>query len=146
MEFNEVSLRPGKPSDFEMVKSVMDDWWGRNVSHLQQKLFFDHFTSTIIIAENADGSLAGFINGFLSQSDAQLAYIHFVGVAPNLRSTGLGRRLYASFFEICKKHGRTRVESITSKVNDASLNFHKKLGFTVGEADPIRYRFEKVLD
>ena len=34
--------------------------------------------------------LAGFVCGFLSQTEPHEAYIHFVGVAPERRGEGLG--------------------------------------------------------
>ena len=56
------------------------------------KLFFLHFEGTSFVAENDDGTLAAFLIGFLSQTDAEEAYIHFVGVAPDQRGSGIGRR------------------------------------------------------
>ena len=45
------------------------------------KLFFVHFRDTSFVAER-DGELAGFLVGFLSQSEPEEAYVHFVGVSP----------------------------------------------------------------
>ena len=40
----------------------------------------------------------GFVCGFLSQTDPEEAYIHFVGVSPEHRGGGVGRTLYERFF------------------------------------------------
>ena len=57
------------------------------------RLFFEHFTDTSFAAER-DGKLAGFLAGFISQSRPGEAYIHFAGVDPAERGSGLGRLLY----------------------------------------------------
>ena len=94
------------------------------------KLFFLHFEGTSFVAENDDGTLAAFLIGFLSQTDAEEAYIHFVGVAPDHRGSGIGRELYERFFAVVAAQGRTRVRCVTSPVNEGSIAFHESLGFT----------------
>jgi ribosomal protein S18 acetylase RimI-like enzyme len=94
------------------------------------RLFLDHFHRTSLVAEDGAG-LAGFLIGFLSPSAPDTAYIHFVGVAPRHRGTGLGRRMYERFFAIAADGGRTYVKAITSPVNTGSIAFHTAMGFTV---------------
>jgi ribosomal protein S18 acetylase RimI-like enzyme len=95
------------------------------------KLFFLHFEGTSFVAEDGDGKLVAFLIGFLSQTDAEEAYIHFVGVAPEQRGSGLGRALYERFFEVVRADGRTRVRCVTSPANTESIAFHESLGFAV---------------
>jgi ribosomal protein S18 acetylase RimI-like enzyme len=95
------------------------------------KLFFIHFEGTSFVAENADGELVGFVCGFLSQTVDDEAYIHFVGVDPELRGSGLGRTLYERFFEEVRGDGRTVVRCVTSPMNERSVAFHESLGFEV---------------
>jgi ribosomal protein S18 acetylase RimI-like enzyme len=83
------------------------------------------------VAESEDGALAGFLVGFLSQTDDDEAYVHFVGVAPAERGSGVGRRLYETFFETARANGRRIVRCVTSPVNEASVAFHRALGFEV---------------
>lgn len=59
------------------------------------------------------------------------AYIHFVGVAPAARRSGLGRHLYETFFTLARAAGCDRVGAITSPVNTGSIAFHRSMGFTV---------------
>ena len=92
------------------------------------KLFFVHFRDTSFVAER-DGELAGFLVGFLSQSQPDAAYVHFVGVSPAERGTGLGRELYERFFEQARAEGRTRVSCVTSTANTWSVAFHTAIGF-----------------
>lgn len=95
------------------------------------KLFFIHFEGTSFVAEDPDGDLLGFVCGFLSQTSADEAYIHFVGVTPEDRGDGLGRALYERFFDEARANGRTVVRCVTSPLNRGSLAFHEAMGFEV---------------
>ena len=96
------------------------------------KVFFVHFRDTSFVAEE-DGELAGFLCGFRSQTFENEAYIHFVGVDPARRGSGLGRTLYERFFEAVRP--RTVVRAVTSPVNKSSVAFHESLGFEVERVD-----------
>ena len=95
------------------------------------RLFFTHFRDTSLVAER-DGELAGFLVGLLSQSDAEGSYVHFVGVSPMERGSGLGRELYERFFAAARSHGRRSVSCVTSPANEGSLAFHRAIGFESG--------------
>lgn len=95
------------------------------------QLFFVHFEGTSFVADADDGQLAGFLVGFLSQTDPSDAYVHFVGVAPEHRGSGLGRELYERFFSSAREQGRTIVRCVTSPANGESVAFHEALGFEV---------------
>ena len=101
---------------------------------LLPRLFFEHFRQTSFVAEE-DGELLGFLNGFLSQSSPDEAYIHFVGVRPDRRGGGLARELYERFFVVARANGRSLVRSVTSPMNDGSIAFHRALGFDVERGD-----------
>ena len=123
-------IRHAKPSDYGRVIGRINVWWGgREMAPMLPKLFFLHFEGTSFVADREDGELAGFLVGFLSQSDREEAYVHFVGVAPEERGSGLGRTLYERFFEAVRGEGRTVVRCVTSPANEASLAFHHALGF-----------------
>jgi ribosomal protein S18 acetylase RimI-like enzyme len=126
----EATIRHAQPSDYGRVIQHVNAWWGwRDMAPLLPKLFFLHFEGTSFVAEREDGTIAGFLIGFLSQTDDSEAYVHFVGIAPELRGSGLGRQLYERFFEAAKAHGRTVVRCVTSPANTASVAFHEALGF-----------------
>jgi len=123
-------LREARPDDYEAIVSVVDDWWGRPMAHMMPRLFLDHFHATSVVAER-DGAMAGFLIGFHSPSRPGGAYIHFVGVAPNERRTGLARRLYTAFFDAAIQDGCTTVNAITGTANTRSIAFHRAMGFSV---------------
>jgi len=95
------------------------------------RLFFLHFEGTSFVAEDEEGDLAGFLCGFLSQTNPEEAYIHFVGVSPEQRGGGIGRTLYERFFQEVRDQGRSVVRCVTSPVNPDSVAFHESLGFEV---------------
>jgi predicted GNAT superfamily acetyltransferase len=124
-------IRHAEPTDHARVVAVVDDWWGgRSMAAMLPRLFFVHFRDTSFVAEE-DGDLHGFLCGFRSQTYADEAYVHFVGVDPGRRGGGLGRALYDRFFSAVAP--RTVVRAITSPVNEASIAFHRALGFEIDE-------------
>ncbi|MEV0348234.1 GNAT family N-acetyltransferase [Nonomuraea sp. NPDC050680] len=123
-------LRTADPGDYDRIVAVVDDWWGRPIRSILPRLFLDHFHRTSTVAEEG-GELVGFLIGFLSPSMPDAAYIHFVGIDPRLRGSGLGRRLYQRFFELARDGQRTSIRAITSPQNHASIAFHTAMGFTV---------------
>ncbi|MFC5822244.1 GNAT family N-acetyltransferase [Nonomuraea insulae] len=114
---------------------MVDDWWGRPILPSVPRLFLDHFHRTSLIAEDG-GGLAGFLIGFPSPSLPDEAYIHFVGVSPGFRKSGLARGLYERFFDLARDHGRHVVKAITAPVNATSIAFHRRMGFEVGDPVP----------
>ena len=125
-----LTVRQASPEDYDVVIRVVDAWWGRPIADALDRLFFDHFFATSTIAE-ADGELAGFLVAFLSPSQPDAAYIHFLGVDPRHRRSGLARRLYEDFFALAARAGGTRVGAITAPVNTGSIAFHERMGFRV---------------
>ena len=101
----DITLRTATAADFDPIIAVVDDWWGRPIRQALPRVFLDHFHATSTIAE-ADGALAGFLIGFLSPSQPDAAYIHFVGVDPARRGNGLARILYERFFALAAADDR----------------------------------------
>jgi ribosomal protein S18 acetylase RimI-like enzyme len=128
-----LSFRRPDVRDHARVVGVIPDWWGlpgtASLGMLLPRLFFQHFADTSTIAEDDRGELAGFLVGFRSQSQPGVAYIHFVGVHPDLRQAGLARTLYERFFEAMRASGCVRVDAITGPVNRRSQAFHRAMGF-----------------
>ncbi|WP_442943461.1 GNAT family N-acetyltransferase [Nocardia sp. NBC_00565] len=148
-------IRTARADDYDAIAIVIDDWWGRSVLPHLPRLFLDHFYRTSLVAEVPAVSLAtarrslekispreptewlaGFLIGFLSPSESDEAYIHFVGIDPQSRKSGLARELYERFFAIARANDRHIVKAITSSGNDTSIGFHRHLGFTV--SGPVR--------
>lgn len=152
MNLDDIRLRTAVAADYDQIIAVVDDWWGRPIRHALARVFLDHFYATSTIAESAIAEsaaaestaaaedaaaetkgreLAGFLIGFLSPSQPDAAYIHFVGVHPSLRGRGLARVLYQRFFALAEANGRPVVSAITAPQNAGSIAFHTAMGFTV---------------
>lgn len=130
-----MNIRTVQESDYTEVITVIDAWWGgRHMSDMLPRLFFKHFQNTSFIAEEND-KIIGFLIGFISQSYPTEAYIHFIGVHPEYRKSGIAKELYELFFNAANKLGCTTVHSVTSPINKGSIAFHKKMGFEVEKGD-----------
>ena len=126
----EIEIRHARPSDYGRVYPLVNEWWdGREMTQNLPGVFFVHFEGSSFIANTPDCALAGFLCGFLSETNPEEAYIHMAGVAPELRHQGIGRRLYETFFEAARVHGRTVIRLITAPINTGSIAFHEALGF-----------------
>ena len=137
INISSVSIRNSKSSDYKNILSVVLDWWnGRDLRGNVQRIFFDHFGDTVFVAEKND-ELVGFLIGFLSQSNPDEAFIHLVGVRPDARKIGLGNLLFEHFINACAKHGRTVFSSCTSIENKDSIEFHKRIGFSIVPGDDV---------
>jgi ribosomal protein S18 acetylase RimI-like enzyme len=122
-------IRHIESADYATIIPVVDDWWGgRPMRDMLPKLFFTHFRQTSFIAEH-ERSIAGFLVGFLSQTHADEAYIHFVGVHPDWRGQQVGRTLYEHFFRAVQQYRRHVVRCVTSPINTGSIAFHLRMGF-----------------
>jgi predicted GNAT superfamily acetyltransferase len=132
-----LAVRHPSAEDHGRVLGVLDRWWvgfngsagARERALLLPRLFFQHFTTTSYLVERSDGELAAFLIGFLSQSEPEVAYIHFVGVDPDLHRCGVASALYYEFFQEARARGRRYVHCITSPGNTVSRAFHIRLGF-----------------
>ncbi|MEP6478599.1 MAG: GNAT family N-acetyltransferase [Rhodoglobus sp.] len=127
--------RPLRESDHLPVLAAVAEWWGGNANASQlglllPRLFFQHFANTSTVLEDESGEMRAFLVGFRSQSEPEVAYIHFVGVDPGYRLGGTGRALYESFFERMRALGCTEVRCITGPPNTTSQAFHAAMGFT----------------
>ncbi|MET9361667.1 GNAT family N-acetyltransferase [Streptomyces sp. NPDC006632] len=141
-----VGLTARHPSDADhpRILAVLDAWWGGFKGEagsveralLLPRLYFQHFTTTSFLVERDSAEIAAFLVGFLSQTDPDAAYVHFVGVDPALHGHGVARTLYNAFFALARTHGRRYVHCITSPENTGSRAFHTRLGFRASGVRP----------
>jgi ribosomal protein S18 acetylase RimI-like enzyme len=133
-----MNIRPISERDHAPIIAVVDQWWGgRQMAGLLPRLFFTHFQDTSFAIEEADQIIA-FLIGFVSQTHPRQAYIHFVGIHPEQRKRGLGKRLYELFFETVRARGCDSVRCITAPINSGSIAFHHRMGFQIEKSDQER--------
>jgi predicted GNAT superfamily acetyltransferase len=130
-----MNFRSINESDYKEIISVVDNWWGgRHMADMLPRLFFKHFQDTSFAVEEND-KVIGFLIGFISQSYSNEAYIHFIGINPSYRKTGIAKQLYEMFFNTAKKRGCITVHCVTSPINKGSIAFHQKMGFKIENGD-----------
>ena len=127
---DDLRFRRPTEADHATIVGQVDDWWGgRRLHDILPRLWFQHFTGTSWVVEDATGRLVGFLVGFISPDRPDEAYIHMVGTSPNHRRSGLGRALYGRFYEDARAGGARRVTAITWPGNRVSVGFHRAMGF-----------------
>lgn len=130
-----LSLRQLEESDYPGIITVLDAWWDeRHMTDMLPRLFFKHFNRTGFVIETG-GTLVAFLIGFISQTRPSHAYIHFMGVHPEHRRSGLGTRLHKAFFDRVKPRGCDTVHLVTSPQNKKSIAFHSRIGYRIEEGD-----------
>lgn len=124
-----VTIRHAEPDDYDRVIGSVDDWWGgRRMASMLPRLFFTHFRPWTFVALH-DAAIVGFLAGFQSQTDPRQVYCHFIGVDPSHRREGIGEQLYTRLFADATGHGCHEVLAVTSPLNRASVDFHRRMGF-----------------
>lgn len=122
-------------SDYAYVIERLNAWWGgRNMADMLPRLFFTYFQDSSFICID-DNKVVGFLVGFVSNAVKDTGYVHFVGVDPEYRQSNIAKTLYAMFFQYCEGKNVSWVKCVTSPVNQASIAFHQRLGFTASQYD-----------
>ncbi|HVZ36049.1 MAG TPA: GNAT family N-acetyltransferase [Polyangiaceae bacterium] len=117
--------------DFDYIVAVFDQWWGGPSSERASPFFFHELGQYALIAEE-DGAVIGFLLG-LVPAGGSTGYVHLVGIDPNHRRHGVGKRLYQHFCDSCSQQGLKSLKAIGMVGHEASMRFHSALGFDVKE-------------
>ena len=134
------TIRTPVETDHPAIIDAIANWWNTpnraTVGLMLPRLFLQFFTGTSYVVVTESGEIAAFLVGFRSADDPSIAYIHFVGVGPEIREHGVARHLYELFFERMKNEGATQVRAITGPANRRSQAFHRAMGFEAhGDTD-----------
>jgi len=119
--------RPLTKADYNQIVRVIDKWWGGPTSALAHPMFFYELGEHGRVVEY-DGTLVGFLLGFITPSNA-IGYVHLVGIHPDYRRQAVGSHLYGAFEKVCLKAGCSSMKAITTIGNDGSVRFHEALGW-----------------
>lgn len=95
-------------------------------------LFTKYFANTCFVAE-IDNQIVGYILGFISQLEKNVAYIHNICIAPDLRRKKIGSSLYQEFFQNMKNEKCQKIFLIINPRNKLSISYHESLGFNVSK-------------
>jgi len=129
-----VRTRKIEKADFDRIVEVIDHWWGGPISTFAHPIFFYELGDMALVVEE-DGTMIGFLLGFVAHGRERTGYVHLVGIHPDHRRKGVGRQLYAKFTEAAVAAGCTRLKAITTTGNEGSLRFHVAQGWQAQEID-----------
>ncbi len=118
--------------DYDYIISVLDQWWGGPAGRRADPMFFYEFGEHALVAEQ-DGQLIGFLLGVMVPAPSATGYVHLVGIHPDHRRRGVGKRLYEQFAERCRGAGMKRLKSLASSGHEGPVRFHESMGFTCNE-------------
>jgi GNAT superfamily N-acetyltransferase len=119
-------VRPLSPDDFLPALQRVDQWFGETVHEPVHPVFFHHFGG-YAVKEGDD--LIGFLMGFRSQRNRDIAYIHLAAIHPDRRGEGIGSNLYDRFERQAHAWGCAWIEAVAATENMAALDFHESKGF-----------------
>ena len=117
---------PLGPDDFLPALQRVDEWFGETVHEPVHAVFFHHFGGYSV---KEDDELIGFLMGFRSQSDPDVAYIHLAAIDPARRGEGIGSNLYERFERQAQAWHCVWIEAIAGPDNQAAVDFHESKGF-----------------
>ena len=130
--------------DFDEIVTVMDHWWGGPSGTAPLTIFFYEFGASALITEE-NGTMVGFLLGFVTDRQPRVGYVHLVGIHPQYRRRGVAKALYEEFTRRAQSEGATQIKAITTPGNAGSIEFHRALGFKIEDvhdyAGPDRGRF-----
>lgn len=130
--------------DFDEIVTVMDQWWGGPAGMKPLPIFYYEWGDDALVVED-NGTMVGFLLGFVTQRQPRIGYVHLVGIHPQYRRRGVGKALYEEFARRAEAQGASAIKAITSPGNEGSVEFHRALGFQIEEvsdyAGPGRARF-----
>jgi GNAT superfamily N-acetyltransferase len=129
-----VDTRRISKQDFDRIVEVIDHWWGGPISTFAHPIFFYELGDMALVVEH-EGTMIGFLLGFVSHDERRTGYIHLVGIHPDHRRKGVGRLLYSRFTEAALAAGCTRLKAITTTGYEGSLRFHLAQGWQAQEVD-----------
>lgn len=135
-----MSVRIAKPSDLEAMLSIYGPYvigtafsFEYSIPTLEE---FTHRFTTITaqfpwLVWEEDGSVLGY--AYCSAHHSRAAYRWCAEIScylhPEHRGKGIGRQLYTALEKILTRQGYRTVYAVVTTANQASLDFHKALGY-----------------
>jgi GNAT superfamily N-acetyltransferase len=137
-----IDYRAANEEDHPAIVEVVDEWaGGRRVHEALPRLWLRHFSSTSLVAETAEGRLAGFLVGFVSPDRPSEAGIVCLGVSPSHRKRGIGRGLVERFAATAAGRGAREVVTAIWPGDPIAVAFHRAIGFEVDAGPGTQNRY-----
>jgi GNAT superfamily N-acetyltransferase len=130
-----VTVEPATKDDFDAIVASLPDYWGeRDLRAVHHPFMWHEFGDTALVARDDDGTLAGYLFGFVSQTEP-VGYVHLIATRMSHRRRGVARALFERFERLAQERGAVALKAITTPANAGSVAFHSSMGMTVAE-DP----------
>ena len=98
----------------------------------------------LVYEENGEILGYAYLNDFNERGGYRFTADLSLYVAPTARGKGIGRALYEAIEPKAKEMGLCNIISLITSENEASLAFHKALGFErVAQIDNIAHKFDR---
>lgn len=125
----EISIGRIREGDLrEILRDYARFWGDRELPrYLHHPMFVYEFGDTAFAARGPDGDILGYLLGFVAPTKD--GYIHFIAVRDDARGLGLATRPYDTFAAAARERGAVGLKAVTSPANEASIAFHRRLGF-----------------
>jgi GNAT superfamily N-acetyltransferase len=134
--------RSATEDDHPAIVDIVDEWaGGRRVHDALPRLWLRHFAATSLVAEAADGRLAGFLVGFVSPGHPDEAVIVCLAVGPSHRRRGVGRGLVERFAITAAERGAREVVAAIWPGDPITIAFHRAIGFEVDAGPGTQNRY-----
>lgn len=121
-----MEIRPLRGSDYRAAERLVAAFGESEMARLDP-VFFHHLGGYVA---DADGELVGFLLGFRSVQDPDVAFAHLVAVHPDHRHEHVASELYRRFEQQARAWDAVWLEAIVDEANEAGMAFHAKLGFS----------------
>ncbi len=129
-----MDIRPLRGTDYAEAEGLLGAFREGVVEERLDPVFFHHLGGYVI--RDADESLVGFLLGFRSDQDRDIAFVHLVAIHPDHRGGHHAADLYERFERQARTWECRWIEAIVEEENEAARGFHEAMGFHAAEADP----------
>lgn len=154
-----VTIRPATEADLEAITRIYNDagvgttasYDLEPVSVDERREWLERHTSSNhpVLVAVADGEVLGFAGygSFRDKAGYGQTVEHSVYVADGARALGVGRMLMLALIDRARGDGIHVMVGVLDADNDASVAFHRKLGFVeVGRMPQVGRKFDRWLD
>ena len=124
-----MNVQPLKESDLIAVRNLSDGSEGLAVDRDSFYWLFSEFFKNTSFVVYSGNQVAGFLLGFISQSEQSQGYVYSIGVANEYQRQGIGKMLLESFQESILSYGANTIYLTTTPDNRKALSFYKSMGF-----------------
>ncbi len=128
-----MEIRPLRGTDYAAAEALVDAWREHEVQERLDPVFFHHLGGYVV--RDDDDELVGFLLGFRSDQDPDVAFVHLVAVHPDRRGGHIASDLYERFERQARTWESRWLEAIVDQDNEGARRFHEALGFHSAAAD-----------